>query len=96
MTSPTRRGRARTQRRRRLLAPFDSLLLAHQDRARLVAEKHKRALVTKNLRVPATFLVDGIVAGTWTQTRGKLELQPFGKLAARDRRALEHEAERLP
>ena len=41
-------------------------------------------------------LVDGMVAGTWTQTRGKLELQPFGKLAARDRRALEQEAERLP
>jgi hypothetical protein len=80
----------------RLLAPFDSLLLAHQDRARLVGDAHKPALVTKNLRIPATFLVDGMVAGTWTQTRGKLDLQPFGKLSARDRRALEHEAERLP
>jgi hypothetical protein len=80
----------------RLLAPFDSLLLAHQDRARLVADEHKPALVTKNLRIPATFLVDGMVAGTWTQARGKLALQPFGRLSAHDRRALEQEAERLP
>ncbi len=81
----------------RLLAPFDSLMLAHQDRARLVADEHKPALVSKNLRIPATFLVDGMVAGTWTQTKaGKLELAPFGRLAAADRRALEAEAERLP
>ena len=85
-----------TEARPRLLAPFDSLLLAHQDRARLVADEHKPALVTKNLRIPATFLIDGVVAGTWTQTRGKLEIQPFGNLSARHRRALEEEAERLP
>jgi DNA glycosylase AlkZ-like len=80
----------------RLLAPSDSLLLAHQDRTRLVSDERKPALVTKILRIPATFLIDGMVAGTWTQIRGKLELQPFGKLSARHRRALEEEVERLP
>jgi hypothetical protein len=76
----------------RLLAPFDSVLLAHQDRSRLVAAEHRPALISKNLRIPATFLVDGMVAGTWTLERGKVALTPFRRLAAADRRALEAEA----
>jgi len=79
----------------RLLAPFDSLLLAHQDRSRLVADEHRAAPISKNLRIPATFLVDGAVAGIWTLERGKVALAPFGRLAARDRRALEAEARAL-
>jgi hypothetical protein len=75
-----------------LLAAFDSLVLAHQDRSRLVAEAHRPALISKNLRIPATFLVDGMVAGTWTLERGRVVLAPFGRLPARDRRALEAEA----
>ena len=66
----------------RLLAPFDSVLLAHQDRSRLVADEHRPALISKNLRIPATFLVDGMVAGIWTLERGKVALAPFGRLAA--------------
>ncbi len=76
----------------RLLAPFDSLVLAHQDRSRLVADEHRPALISKNLRIPATFLVDGVVAGIWTLERGKVALAPFGRLAAADRRALAAEA----
>ena len=79
----------------RLLAPFDSVLLAHQDRSRLVADEHRPALISKNLRIPATFLVDGMVAGIWTLERGKVALAPFGRLAAADRRALEAEARAL-
>ena len=51
------------------LPEFDSLLLAHADRTRLVADEHRGKLVTKNLRVRAAFLVDGFVQGTWTKTR---------------------------
>ena len=42
--------------------------------------------MTKNLRVRATFLVDGMIAGTWAVARRKgrvtLTLAPFAPLAA--------------
>jgi len=68
-----------------LLPEFDSLLLAHKDRTRVVAEEHRKSLVTGNLRIKATFLVDGFVAGTWTAARKRdtatLTLTAFAKLA---------------
>jgi hypothetical protein len=83
----------------RLLPEFDTLVLAYADRTRLVADEHRKGLVTKNLRIPATFLVDGMVAGTWKLAgrRGKsaVELAPFGRLARADRAALEEEAAAL-
>jgi Winged helix DNA-binding domain len=49
--------------------------------------------------VPATFLVDGFVRGTWKteRTRGKATLltEPFEPLAKNDRGALVEEGERL-
>ncbi|MEA2249374.1 MAG: hypothetical protein QOH46_3903 [Solirubrobacteraceae bacterium] len=83
----------------RLLPEFDSLVLAHDDRSRVVADEHRGKLVTKNLRVRATFLVDGFVAGTWTVTRkGKkatLTLTPFARLPRGVRAPLTEEAEAL-
>ena len=83
----------------RLLPDFDSLLLAHKDRTRIVAEEHRPALTTKNLRVKATFLVDGFVAGTWTAARKRdtatLTLAPFAKLPRATRDELESEAKAL-
>ena len=74
-------------------------MLGHADRGRIIAPEHRSLLITKNLRVPATFLVDGQVAGTWSIIRrarsATLELVPFGRLAAGPRRELEHEAEAL-
>jgi DNA glycosylase AlkZ-like len=68
----------------RLLPEFDSLLLAHKDRTRVVADERRKSLVTGNLRIRATFLVDGFVAGTWTMGRTRdtatLTLTPFEKL----------------
>ena len=49
--------------------------------------------------VPATFLVDGFVRGTWKteRTRGKatLVIEPFEPLSKKDRDALAAEGERL-
>jgi hypothetical protein len=82
-----------------LLPEFDSLLLAHDDRSRVVDDAHRAEVVTKNLRVRATFLIDGRVAGTWgTEVRrsvARLTLAPFGTLRVRDRKTLERAADRL-
>jgi hypothetical protein len=66
----------------RFLPDFDSLVLAHDKRQRLIADEHRpRIFQTKNLRVLPTYMVDGMVAGTWklagTKTRAVLEIQPF-------------------
>ena len=83
----------------RFLPEFDNLVLAHADRTRLLDDEHRPRVVTKNLRVKATFLVDGRVAGTWKSTRkGKkasLELEPFEKLRKQDLKALTSEGEAL-
>jgi hypothetical protein len=83
----------------RFLPEFDNLVLAHADRTRLVADEHRGRLVTKNLRVRAVFLWDGMVAGTWEleRTRGvaTLVLAPFQPLPARARKELTAEGEAL-
>ena len=46
-------------------------------------------------RLMRTFLVDGFVAGTWRIDGATLTVRPLRPLAARDRRAVMDEAERL-
>jgi hypothetical protein len=79
----------------RYLPEFDSLVLAHADRSRLIADEHRRYLTTKNLRVNATALYDGEVCATWTVKRtaraATLEITPFRSLSSAARRALEIE-----
>ncbi len=81
----------------RLLPEFDSLVLAHADRTRVIADDHRKDLTTKNLRVRATVLVDGTVAGFWKleKSRGtaSVVVEPLVKLRAADRRAVLAEAE---
>jgi hypothetical protein len=83
----------------RFLPEFDSLLLAHADRARVIADEHRAAVITKNLRVRATFLIDGFVRGTWEVKRARrkatLTVTPFAAVSARDRAALGAEGESL-
>lgn len=83
----------------RFLPEFDNLVLAHQDRTRLVDDEHRPKITTKNLRVRATFLVDGRVAGTWSvERKGKraaVLLAPFGRIAKRTLTQLEREGDAL-
>jgi hypothetical protein len=83
----------------RFLPEFDNLVLAHADRTRLLADEHRGAVVTKNLRVRATFLWDGMVAGTWEVARKRgsvvLQMTPFHALPSRAVKALTAEAEAL-
>jgi hypothetical protein len=83
----------------RFLPQFDSLVLAHADRTRLVDDEHRSALATKNLRIPATFLWDGFVRGTWTverkRSKATLRLAPFEPLPASAVAKLSTEGEAL-
>ena len=83
----------------RLLPEFDSLLLAHKDRTRVIADDHRRALQTKNLRVKAVFLVDGTGAGSWSMARkgdkATLTLAPFAPLQRKVADELVAEAEAM-
>ncbi|NJP88666.1 winged helix DNA-binding domain-containing protein [Nonomuraea sp. FMUSA5-5] len=80
----------------RFLPDFDTLILGHDDRTRVLADEHKSLVATKNLRVRAVYLVDGFAAGTWQIKRsGKkatLLVTPFGKTDLDD---LEEEGLRL-
>jgi hypothetical protein len=83
----------------RFLPEFDSLLLAHDDRSRLIAPEHRGRVVTKNLRVRATFLWDGMVRGTWSaerrRDRATLALEPFERLPKGAAQELRGEGEGL-
>jgi hypothetical protein len=89
----------RTSAPPRFLPEFDNLVLAHDDRSRLIADEHRPLVTTKNLRVRATFLVGGIVSGTWTiEVKRKvatLRLAPFGALSKSAAKALTTEGEAL-
>ena len=81
----------------RFLPSWDSVVMAHKDRTRVVPEEHRAKLTSKNLRVLPAFLWDGIVAGLWGLETKKgtatLEVRPFARLPRGARGALEAEAE---
>ena len=78
----------------RLLPRFDSLVLSHQDRRRVISDEH-RAAVIQGGEVSATFLVDGFVAGTWKVDGGRIRLAPFEPLPRAAQREVDDEAQGL-
>src|SRR5215218_9228759 len=79
----------------RFLPMWDSALLAHADRTRILPDAYRSAVIRPNGDVQPTFLVDGFVAGTWRVEDGRVEVEPFEPLPTRARRELEDEASRL-
>jgi hypothetical protein len=83
----------------RFLPEFDTIVLAHQDRARFVPNEYRTRVYLPGLRVAATVLIDGFVAATWTTDRVKqtstLAISPFQPPNARTRSSLQDEAEQL-
>src|SRR5215212_4737803 len=83
----------------RFLPEFDNLILSHADRIRVIADEYRKVMASKNGMVPATFLVDGFVRGTWKKERSRgratLMIKPFEPLTKEDRDALAEEGERL-
>jgi hypothetical protein len=79
---------------------WDSVLLGHQDRSRVLPDAYRKAVIARNGDVLPTFLVDGRVAGLWwVEPDGaaatRIVLEPFEPLASAARQALEAEAAAL-
>ncbi len=83
----------------RFLPEYDHVLLGYAERTRIIADAHRPALQTKNLIVPAIFLVDGFIAGLWTvETKkgtARLLVKPLIALSKPVKAALTEEGERL-
>lgn len=85
----------------RFLPKWDSTLLAYAapDRVRILSEAHRKTVIAKNGDIAQTFLVDGMVAGTWAAAAKPKEvaitLISFGRLGKADRTALADEGEAL-
>jgi hypothetical protein len=83
----------------RFLPEWDNLLLSYKDRKRVIADEHRSSVFLPGLRVAATILIDGVVAGKWKTENKKgaavITVTPFGTLTKQDRVALTDEAERL-
>jgi hypothetical protein len=84
----------------RFLPPYDSIILAHRDRSRILPDEYYETVIRrKNATTLATFTVDGFIAGSWKieRVRGRwvLALEPFEPLPKRVRAEVEAEGERL-
>lgn len=80
----------------RFLPVWDATLLGHARRKGVLSEEHRPLVFnTKNPHSVSTFLVDGVVAGTWRYEAGRVRLEPFGRLAPSTHKELREEAERL-
>ncbi|MEP7289081.1 MAG: winged helix DNA-binding domain-containing protein [Chloroflexota bacterium] len=83
----------------RFLPEFDNLLLSHSKRTRVIADVYRSKVYLPGLRVAATFLIDGFVAGVWKIEKAKstaaLVIEPFEPLTPQNRKALTDEAEQL-
>lgn len=93
---------AETEAPVRLLPWFDSTLLAYHPahRTRILPDAHKDEIFIRiNGRVKASFLVDGMVAGTWTidddRRDSTIVLTPLRPLTGASRTALLAEAEAM-
>jgi hypothetical protein len=76
----------------RLMAMWDSVLLAYADRSRVIPPAYRRHVIRQNGDVLPTLLVDGFVAGVWRPIDGGIEATAFHPLSSADWRGLRAEA----
>jgi hypothetical protein len=80
----------------RFLPHWDANLLVHARRAGILPEPHRlRVFSPRNPFSVGVYLVDGVAAGAWSLKDGRIVLDPFEELSARDHRAVEREREAL-
>ncbi|HEX3266187.1 MAG TPA: crosslink repair DNA glycosylase YcaQ family protein [Candidatus Limnocylindrales bacterium] len=66
------------------------------DRELLVPNPKRRGELWTSRVWPGALLVDGELAGTWRRAGSDLDIDPWRKVAAEEREAVEHEAATLP
>ncbi|MEJ7771185.1 MAG: winged helix DNA-binding domain-containing protein [Geodermatophilaceae bacterium] len=64
----------------RLMAMWDSVLLAFADRSRVIPPDYRKLIIRPNGDVLATLLVDGYVAGVWRPVEAGIEARAFHSL----------------
>ncbi|MBT2451295.1 AlkZ family DNA glycosylase [Streptomyces sp. ISL-43] len=64
----------------RLMAMWDSILLAYSDRGRVIPPRYRGLVTRVNGDTLATLLVDGYVAGVWRPAEGGVEATAFHPL----------------
>ncbi|MFJ1578271.1 winged helix DNA-binding domain-containing protein [Streptomyces sp. NPDC088182] len=79
----------------RLMAMWDSTLLAYADRSRVVPPAYRKHVTRVNGDVLPTLLVDGYVAGVWRAVDGGIEATAFHPLPGRVWEGLAAEARSL-
>ncbi|MER5203778.1 winged helix DNA-binding domain-containing protein [Streptomyces sp. NPDC002825] len=79
----------------RLMAMWDSVLLAYADRSRVIPPEYRKHVIRVNGDTLPTLLVDGYVAGVWRPVEGGIEASAFHPLPAGAWEALAAEAESL-
>jgi DNA glycosylase AlkZ-like len=64
----------------RLMAMWDSILLAYADRSRIIPDEYRPLVIRRNGDVLPTVLVDGFVAGVWRPVEEGIEARAFHPL----------------
>ena len=65
----------------RLMAMWDSILLAYVDRSRVISPDYRTLVTRSNGDVLPTLLVDGYVVGVWRPVEGGIEATAFHRLS---------------
>lgn len=79
----------------RLMAMWDSVLLAYADRGRVIPPAYRALVIRRNGNVLPTLLVDGHVAGVWRPAGDGIEATAFHELPERAWQGLADEARAL-
>ncbi|MEU7730944.1 crosslink repair DNA glycosylase YcaQ family protein [Streptomyces sp. NPDC040724] len=79
----------------RLMAMWDSILLAYADRSRVIPPAYRPLVIRRNGDVLPTLLVDGHVAGVWRPLQGGIEATAFHPLSPATWDGLAEEAQSL-
>ncbi|MFI9586956.1 winged helix DNA-binding domain-containing protein [Streptomyces sp. NPDC052236] len=79
----------------RLMAMWDSILLAYADRSRVIPPAYRPLVIRRNGDVLPTLLVDGHVAGVWRPVDGGIEATAFHPLSPATWDGLAAEAQSL-
>jgi hypothetical protein len=82
----------------RLLPSGDTWFLHHraEERALLVEAARDRARLWTSRVWPGALLVNGVIAGTWRRAASTVTIEPWRRLSAAERDAVEREVEALP